>query len=257
MDPLRQTAIREAHIGGTCGQIDLQRAARLRDLVGFEEFDFDRGEACGSRRTDAAKAQSAAELGIKRLKATIHGIHGIGLHEKCHVQDNAVGHDRMDDGVDCHGAKCFRQTPCKRGAASLQGILDQPAECCPPRRRHVLRIFRQSRLEPCNGLLHGDVGEYGVEVPGDQDLQLRAAFQLGEDRFEETTSPLEGFTHAHLVRRLRPEFHRQDRRYAYQLLSDLLMDQEQAPQLLATPAFQVVRESAADNGGKRPLSNRA
>ena len=244
-----------AHKDGTCGRIDLQGAARLLDFVSFEEFDLDRGEARGSRRTDASEAQSPSELGIKRLEATIHSVHGIALHEKGDVQDNAVRNDRLDDGIDCHAAKRARQPPGKSGAPMLQRVLDQSAERSPPRRGRALRAFLNLLLEPGNGLFLGDTGKDSIKIPGDEDFQLCAPFQLGEGPLEQTAAALEGSAYGHLIRRLRAEFDRQDRCRTYELLDDLLMGQQQSPQLFAGAALQTLGPAAADDGRIRSLAD--
>src|SRR5262249_31057050 len=143
------------------------------------------------------------------------------------------------------------------GATTFQRLLDQPAERHALRRRRSLRTVRDLRLESPDRYFVGDIGEYGVDIPGDEDLQLRAVAQLGKSRVEEGASALEHLTYAPLVRHLRAEFYRQDPCPAHKLLDHSLMADQQAPQIIPAAAFQVRSGTVADDRAIPPAADRA
>src|SRR5262245_38897611 len=247
-----QAAVCGAHVREARRGCDSQHAAGTLDLAVFEELDLERGEVCGRHWADATEVQSTAVRGVERLETMIDFTESIDLDENDELQDEVVDRHGTDDRIDRHGAKGVRYVGRHDGAAALQRGFDQPAKLQALRRGHGRSIVGDLRLEPRNIFLAGDIGEDGVEVPGDGDLQLRAGAQLGEDRIEQWAFPFKQVTYAFLVRHPRTELHGQDPRRSHELLDHLLMDDEQARQFRAAAAFQVGPGTAADDCGIWP-----
>ena len=141
--------------------------------VELNKVDQHGGKTGGRHRPDATKTQAAGVLRIEHFEAALHCGPGIRLHQQRHIQDNAVGRDRVDDHVDSHRAESIQQASRDGGPALFKGVFDQLAESRPLLRGHAF-VPRQADLQAGDGLLRGYVREDGIKIPRDDDHQLGA-----------------------------------------------------------------------------------